>query len=273
MSKLASLAKSVMIILVVSIILFGLIIVIAKIEHYLSANSFWSGISENFTEILMAVLTIAAITTALFKETFIGWFYHPDLTISVKNGPPDCHKSPVTIKYKEPIWDGGVVEGEETTTAYYFRLWVMNEGTIRAEKVQVYAAKLRKLEEGSFQEVRSFLPMNLKWAHTDEVFADGISPRMGRHCDFGKIINPAAKRKPSLPHIEEDKTVLELSLEVAPFTKSHLLEPGSYELDLQIAAANSKSKTKILKIISFAGDWYDNEREMFSKGIKLKVID
>lgn len=76
---------------------------------------------------------------------------------------------------------------------YYFRLWVDNHGKTRAERVQVFATKLHRLgADGKFVEDKHFLPLNLRWSHSEdhpEVFAEGISPHMGKHCDLGRIID------------------------------------------------------------------------------------
>src|SRR5258706_14740223 len=47
-----------------------------------------------------------------------------------------------------------------------------------------------------FKIVESFLPMNLRWSHgqqgsrASEIFADGISPEMGKHYDLGLMVYP-----------------------------------------------------------------------------------
>ena len=56
-------------------------------------------------------------------------------------------------------------------------------------------AKLSKRHaDNIFKEVESFLPMNFRWTHghhgtnEPEIFAEGISPKMGKHCDLGRIV-------------------------------------------------------------------------------------
>src|SRR5262249_36315563 len=82
---------------------------------------------------------------------------------------------------------------------YFLRLWIQNDGNVRAEKVQVFVSELhRETANGTFVKMESFIPMNLRWSfgnetptHT-EVFADGISPGMGVHCNLAYVLDPSA---------------------------------------------------------------------------------
>jgi hypothetical protein len=78
--------------------------------------------------------------------------------------------------------------------------------------------------------------MNLRWAHTNEVFASGIAPCMGRHCDLGHITDPSAQHEvdETLPNVQGGKTVLSLKLNVT-------------------------------------GHWFSDEAQMLSKGLGLKL--
>ena len=106
-----------------------------------------------------------------------------------------------------------------------------------------------------------------------EIFADGISPEMGKHCDLGHINHPS--KRPllgeDLPGLRQTSTVLALDLEVSPNTLSHLIPPGEYRLEIKLAATNSKPVIKIIEM-DIKGNWYDNENEMFSKGIDMKEM-
>ena len=114
--------------------------------------------------------------------------------------PPDCYKT--QLRYSRPgPGDNVQIPGFgkwHVANCYYFRLWVDNHGKTRAERVQVFAAKLHRLgADGKFVEDKHFLPLNLRWSHSEdhpEVFAEGISPYMGKHCDLGRIIDPESVR-------------------------------------------------------------------------------
>ena len=120
--------------------------------------------------------------------------------------------------------------------------------------------------------------MNLRWAysyadgHTPEVFADGISPGMGKHCDLGRVIDPACRKDlgDDLPGVHAQETVLKLDVEFPPNTMSHLVPPGVYRLNLLIAAANCAPVSKQLEI-TLTGKWSSDERIMFTDGLGIVV--
>jgi hypothetical protein len=216
----------------------------------------------NLAQWVGAIATSTAVFIALFKETLLLWWRRPILTATIKLEPPDCHKVP---------FHAGPVSGD----CYYFRLYISNSGRSRAEQVQVYASKLfRKLADESFHEEKNFSPMNLRWSHSHEIYAEGISADMGKHCDLAHVIDPALRRK--LGGAEEtipltEGTIFSLDLEVKPGSRGHLVKPGTYRLELRIAAANARPVTKYLEF-TCTGTWFNNEQDMFRDGIRLNLV-
>jgi len=219
-----------------------------------------------------ATATFFAVLVALFKDEYLRWRRKPKLCLSVSLAPPDCHKTTLTyvVQKTAPTY--------ETVDCYYLRLWVENAGKTRAERVQVFVAKLsRRSADGSFKNVDQFLPMNLRWSHAGskapEIFAEGISPEMGRHCDLGHVVNPTVRMD-----LGDDSsaswltdTVLALDLEIQPNTRSHLVPPGVYQLTVRVAAANCPPRTHVLEL-TLTGKWFDDEPQMFTDGLGLKLI-
>jgi len=218
---------------------------------------------------VLAVLTLLAVVVALLKEEIVKLWRRPKLVATIKLSPPDSHKT----YWRYIIPETPLVS--RFADCYFLRLWVRNLGNVRAEKVQVFAEKLSKrIVDGTFIPVRDFMPMNLCWAHTNEIFAEGISPLMGRHCDLGHITFPGAlvDLQEDHPDAPQESTILALNLEVKPNTKNHLVLPGTYRLVLKIAATNSPPVTKTLEI-TLTGTWYDDQEKMFSDGIGIRTID
>lgn len=216
-----------------------------------------------------AFVTFLAVLVALFRDEIRGWWYRPVLTAVIRLSAPDCHKTFL-------VADNPMEQLAQRGDCYYFRIWVENIGKHRAEKVQVFVARLlKKRADGSYGEVQSFLPMNLRWSHSyerPEIFAEGLSPEMGKHCDFGHILDPRfriALSSQSTHPFPKDETVLELDLEVQPNTMSHLLPKGVYKIQVKIAAANALPTTKWWEI-NLTGNWYSDEGKMFSEGIGIK---
>jgi hypothetical protein len=219
-----------------------------------------------------ATATFLAVLVALFKDEFLRWRRKPKLRLSVSLAPPDCHKTTVTYVVQK------VAPTYNTVDCYYLRLWVDNVGKTRAERVQVFVAKLsRRSADGSFKNVDQFLPMNLRWSHagskTPEIFAEGISPEMGRHCDLGHLVDPSFRKDvgDDLPTVPDTDTVLALELEIQPNTRSHLVAPGVYHLTLRVAAANCPPSTYVLEL-TLTGKWFDDETRMFTDGLGLKLL-
>jgi hypothetical protein len=221
-----------------------------------------------------AIATFLAVLVALFKEEITKIWRRPILDGSIELRAPDCHKTEMTFFNQR---SGEIFAKGD---CYYFRIWVENKGNLRAERVQVYASSLlRKHADGSYKRVKNFLPMNLKWSHSKqrpegpEIFAEGISPFMGKHCDLGHIVDPGVRKQTNqtLPDFPEEETLFVLDLEVFPSTLSHLIPPGEYRIDLKIAAANAKPVTKTFEL-NITGEWYENENKMFADGIGIKEI-
>jgi hypothetical protein len=212
-------------------------------------------------------VTLLAVLVALFKDEIWRILRKPNLDITLKNQSPDCHISGTTWK------EEGTGRQLSVGNWYYLRLWVCNKGKSPATNVQVFASKLLKATApNNFIKIGDFLPMNLQWAHTKEIFRGCIAPDMGRHCDLGHIADPKFKavHKETKPTVSDDKTILCLELEVRPLTLIHLLQPGEYKLELIVAADNVKPKRKIVSI-GLTGDWFETENEMFEKGVVLSI--
>ena len=160
--------------------------------------------------------------------------------------------------------------------AFYFRMRVKNKGKTQAEKVQIIAEQLYRKDKksGKFEKDKTFLPMRVKWTHWESgepVVITDLNPKMGRHCDIGYIEEPRRRLEAPLPGVSAGETLLSLELEKKPNTRSHLLIPGDYLLELIISPANANPIKKVLAI-KLTGDWRDTEEEMFRDGIVIKEV-
>jgi hypothetical protein len=234
--------------------------------------------SGNWAQWVAALATFSAVLVALFKDPVARLIWRPKLTARCLLGPPDCTRTRVT--YAQAA--GGTFPPVPIVSAadsYHLRIWIENVGDRRAEKVQVYAASLTKqAADGSFRAVDSFLPMNLKWAHCPpsstqpEIYADGIAPAMGKHCDLAHIIDPS-HRVPAncnIAGLDPKATVLAFEVEAKGNVPTHLVEPGVYRLTLRIAGANCRPVEATVDI-NHTGNWHPSQSEMFKEGIGVVV--
>jgi hypothetical protein len=228
-------------------------------HEYAFAGYIWNlSVLQVFFTALAAVGTFGAVFVALFKEELLRRWRKPNLVVSIKNHPPDCHMG---------LTAGGY-------NCYYFRLWVRNHGNVSATNVQLFASELSyETDLKQYVPIDNFLPMNLTWAHTMEIFRSRIAPEMGRHCDLGHIADPSFQKihGEARTDVPADRTIMSLALEQLPFNKIHLLRPGNYRLQLIVVADNAAPIKKVIEI-NHAGYWLNNEKEMFDeRNIRIEI--
>lgn len=214
----------------------------------------------NVAQWAAAVMTCAAVIVALFKEDFIRHRRHPKLTASIEAKYPDCVRTPAEWRgvNKEKPWKGW---------RYWLRVWVKNEGNLRAEKVEVFLSRAWVMQNnGFFEPLTNFTPMNFLWSNTQEAYVDGISPDMRRLCDFGSILEPAYS-DPANPSLSE--TRLSLRLQVPPAT-TDWLPPGRYKFEIKIAGSNCEPVTRCIHL-HLTGRWHGEPTEMLAHGFTVTV--
>jgi len=221
---------------------------------------------SDIASVLTAIGTILLAFAAAFQDKIKLWILRARLDARVNVAPPDCHKTKLTSLTNL----GSIMESE----CYYFRFVVENVGDYKAEYVEAYAESLsKKKADGTYKDVETFMPMDLKWSIVDIPILSAISPHTKKYCNIGHILNPI--KRPSFPlfdnktiGLDPSKTFLSLDQEVLANTKGYLIPPGDYCLTLKIGAANARQITKVLEI-THKGDWYDEQERMFADGIGM----
>lgn len=214
---------------------------------------------------LVAFGTLVLAAVAIFQETIRGWFYHPAFRVSIKTEPPDCVAVPLNR-----------LDGTFVANSIYLRLWVENVGNATAKNVEVYANKLqRRRRDGSWERVPEFPPMNLKWANLGGMFFPSIAPEMGKHCDLGRIVDPSLRH--NVPEDEaarlkltNEETSLAFDLISPPNHKGHIIGAGEYQLEIFVAAENTRPITRTIEI-SLRGTWDTNETKMLRDGVGVSI--
>jgi hypothetical protein len=175
---------------------------------------------------LAAIGTFLAVIVALFAPRIEQWWHgRPKLTLNVQQVaklPPDGEGKIITF------------------------LPIENNGAYLAEKAEVFIKALRRENEpGSYEDVVAFVPMSLRWAHSEpeqpEIFVT-ISPKMQRYCILGAL-KPASNQ--GNLRIRDDNTVyFELWTEYSRSTDANILLPGHYQIDLILAATGMSPLSK-----------------------------
>ena len=233
---------------------------------------------EQHATAMSALATLMAVAVALFWREIVRWWRRPRLTATLRARSPDCVMT--FAPFTHPVT-------EEVTLAgcFYLRLWVENFGHTAARRVQVFASRLSRMrDDGSWVENDQFLPMNLRWSHSQqrlsgpEIFAQMIAPQMGKHCDLGHILDPDRREVFGLEEqpwqtVDGDahNTVLSLDLEVKPKTQTHLIAPGRHCLELRVAAANAEPVTVEIEFI-LSGAWIEDEGRAIPGMIEVRRV-
>src|SRR5713226_1465296 len=181
-------------------------------------------------EWLVAVGTLALALVTAFQDSIRSWIRKPRLSVQVSTQPPDC----VSVPMLDPL-------GQFITDCIYLRLWVVNGsgrlfGRSPAKQVEVYAHQLRRKQaDGTWSEVKTFPPMNLKWSNLGAIYFPSIAPGTGKHCDLGHIADPSKRYKigevnPALK-LTDQQVSLAFDLMVAPNHKGHIIGPGIHQLE------------------------------------------
>ncbi len=217
--------------------------------------------TSDWIRLAAAVGTWAAVVVALFGEFARRWLKRPQLGVQVENESPRCVMSSV---------DG---PHGRLGSVYYLRLWIENHGDTPAEQVEVVATALwMRRADGTFQTVTAFHPMNLVWAYLGGVFTPRISPGMGRHCDLGRVADPAIRNQlgpnTNLASVASHAPILDLAVEVRPNSLPHLLAPGVYRLEVRVAGANVNPIAQVIEI-TLTDRWYPTDDEMRNHGIRI----
>ena|ERR1041385_7294737 len=114
--------------------------------------------------------------------------------------------------------------------------------------------------------------MTLLWTNLDEPLLPHLHRGMLRHCEIGRVVDPSI-RPGRCP--EDDlpgwPCVFKLLFSVQPNTRTNILRPGRYRLQL-IATSKNSTPSKYWLEIEFNGTWYAVEQTMLTQGPKLQLV-
>jgi len=106
------------------------------------------------------------------------------------------------------------------------------------------------------------------------VFADGISPGMGVHCNLAYILKPDQRKqtKDDHPDAKSEETIMRLTTEMNPNNRCNVLLPGTYRLKLLVAGSNCRPKVHTIEI-TLDGRWFEEREKMLQDGVIMKKRD
>jgi len=226
---------------------------IYNFHHNLNWSTFWTA-----SGVIVALLLGIA---GMFQDWVRAWFKKPNLNITIKLSPPDCHMIPMrNFMTNQTVYD-----------TFYFRFRVENIGNYQADEVEAMVVELYKSVKSKYEKVVNFLPLNLVWAHSfaRQITKPKIQPSLFKYLDFGHIVKSEFADLDSFGLKNRNKIVFILDTEVPPNTGSHIIFPGDYKIKIKFAGNNLKPIEKIYKLV-IKDDWTTDETIMLQNNILIE---
>lgn len=201
-------------------------------------NGFW-------IQVVLTIVTGAAVVVALFQEKIKEIFNRAKLIVEIRPNPPDCHQIDLSNQQT----------GQFVSKCIYVRIRITNESENKiAKNIEILASNLWKIQGKRREIVKWFLPMNLVWAHNHPITVD-IPPKSFRLCDLG-----------SFRPLFEGNTRFRFDTMAQPNPVSgghipNIIESGKYLLEVITSGENIKPETIYWKI-EFTPVWSNDEETM-----------
>jgi hypothetical protein len=218
---------------------------------------------------LQAIGVFLAVVVALFQEHIRRWFFRPAFSISSSINEPDFAQ---VLKERK---DG------KDTIAYFLRISIWNVGKDPARNVEVYAKASSRREGGVWERVEAFPPMNLIWSNSpepkesyiDRVFLRQLPADTAKPCDIGHLMSP--QLRPDFGEFrtgsKSEEASLTFDLIVSPPNKKHIVGPGTYHLNIVVAAENAKPLHGCIQI-TVPQSWHNDPKTMRTSGVAVQVF-
>ncbi|MGB8802706.1 MAG: hypothetical protein WCC97_18660 [Candidatus Acidiferrales bacterium] len=217
-------------------------------------------------------LAIVAFVT-IFRDQIREWVRHPEFEVEFEPGWPDCNR--IRLDFQRTVHVGATIQNfVASAETHWIRARVKNIGKMGAEDVEVSVTQVRRRgADRVFRSVPMNTPWNLAWKDMSSVL-----PRLPvggvRHIDIGHVVDPAARNQ----ILGEDRsgsdptlTLFSLAFASKSNTGEYLLEPGEYEIDFQIFAANANPSRIFTFSLNHTGEWFLDEGQMYREGLGLGI--
>jgi len=209
---------------------------------------------------------------SFFREKIINLFFKAKVDVEFKVLSPNCHKTRIKLIQETKQIIG--LDDMSMPYCYYYRLKINSLNNIAPKKLELMITKKLQKNGDEFEEDKSFLPMSLVWSHYRTSVLEHIPPKLFKFCDFGYIIDPNYTQITTQQYItpsQQGEIVLDMDLEVRPYTGSSLLRTGVYRFELVLTGNNIKNLHKTFEI-NLPKYWSVSEKEMFNNGLSIKEI-
>ena len=207
------------------------------------------------------IIAPSVAVLAILYDWIRSFIWKPKLKISIELKPPDCQKVPLIDQETH----------RHVCDTYYFRFRIENTGNYRLEDVEVMITDLYQKNSKKEYGRQPFLPLNLRWSHSNTAVIPRIQSDLYKHCDFGHIIKSENAKASHYDLPRPVKIVFLLDTIVRPTTGTFLLLPGDYKVRIIVGASNIKSEAKIYNLV-VKDKWTDDEEEMLRENVSITEV-
>src|SRR5262249_47485666 len=151
-----------------------------------------------------------------------------------------------------------------------------NVGNASAKNAEVYALQLRRRRaDDSWEQVRTFAPMNLRWSDIDQMYFPSIAADTRKHCNVAHVTDPAQRvwigEEVARLKLTDEECNMAFDVVSKPNHQGHIVGPGDYELDILVSAENARPDKRTVRL-SLRGPWHDEEGRMLRDGVGISVV-
>jgi hypothetical protein len=195
---------------------------------------------DTWATVAVAIGTIGAVGYALFRDLFVMPRRRPKLD----------------LRFDRAGNDQVIVETASGCDAAYVRLRVANrQGKDTADDVVVMVTESRRLADSdqSIAEARP-IELPLTWSGSSPPLAVGsVHPGSERHIDLLHVDWPG-RDETEIAHKWSETVPLRLDLTPKPEGGREMLEPGTYEISVEVRARNGDAIRYVIPV-SWDGKW------------------
>lgn len=225
--------------------------------------------SPEWVSAIASIIMALAAAGAILRDEIRKLIFRPRFSIIFQPSQPDCRLVPLAFR------TGATTE---KIKMHSIRCRIKNNSVrTAAHDVEVSVIGVfQKDATGKFQRFPMGTPWNLTWPYHDNSHVlNSLPPDTERHIQIGHIIDPRQRR--GLPveddpvrNLQLDQTLFCLGFFVKSNTLEYLLNPGQYQLRIQVSSTNAKPKRFTFNL-NHTGRWFDDEKKMYSEGLGLTI--
>ena len=214
------------------------------------SNELWAAIIPSVVALLVAV-------AGIFQDSIRRWFIGPRLKVKFETSEPFIGFAAIREAGNARIERG-----------LFFRVGVTNWGKSAAQRVNVLLTRLEKYNEAvrRYEVEEWFVPIELDWCHGIGSHLQALNPHSTIYFDLGHFELVDHEEQPTAPpEAPLAKQFILKTSRINARAEGHILNEGSYQLRIQVSAANCQPIEAWFHLQSRLG-WSNNLEDFIRTG-------